>query len=186
MPIREVVQHGRHRKTVATDHNVKIKGVQADSNADDFERKFDGESQTSPSENLIVALEALILPSLRMQKTRQLPFLLRNLRRGFAYRCSLVDVLIKPAMHTVPSDVRVIFRLMSDGSVSEEHKECSHEYTISLNSWTCPICDFHGSFRSQTMLQKHLEWDHSEAEVHWTHDSEVSSRFADPYFWLIR
>ena len=131
---------------------------------------------TSPSNNLIAALEVFILPSLRMQKTGQLPFLLRNLRRGFADRCLLLGLSTKP---TVCSDelleVQLIFRLQTNSLVSEDAEGFSDEYKTRMTSWNCPLCDLHGGFGVQAMLQKHIEWDHSEIETRWMHDNEVST-----------
>src|ERR1700683_3453206 len=73
-----------------------------DSNADHPETESESEAvdrPTSPSNDLIAALEVLTLPSLRMQKTGQLPFLLRNLRRGFAGRCHQLGIPTKPSIH---------------------------------------------------------------------------------------
>jgi hypothetical protein len=137
------------------------------------------ERPTSPSNNLIAALEVFVLPSLRMQKTGQLPFLLRNLRRGFADRCLLLGLSTKP---TVSSDglleVHLIFRLQTNSLVSEDAESFSDEYKTRMTSWNCPLCDLHSGFGTQAMLQKHIEWDHSEIGTRWMHDDEVSTPLA--------
>ena len=51
-----------------------------------------GKDPKVPSHQLVAAVESLTLSSIRMQKTSQLPFLLRNLRHGFLLRCRRLQV----------------------------------------------------------------------------------------------
>jgi len=134
------------------------------------------ECSSSPSNNLISALEFLVLPSLRMQKTGQLPFLLRNLRRTFVYRCRLLGISTKPTAFSDESlKIWLIFRLQTNGAVLEGPQGYSDEHQTCMTSWSCPLCDLHGRFETQVMLQKHIEWDHSEVGTRWMHDNEVST-----------
>ena len=134
----------------------------------------------SPSNNLIAALEALVLPSLRMQETGQLPFLLRNLRRGFVDRCFTLGVPTKQAVTPKsPLNVRVIFRLLAPNAVVADDESYSDEYQIRMGSWSCPVCSLHGDFGTQTLLQKHIEWDHPEIKSRWAHDNRVRTFFVD-------
>jgi hypothetical protein len=128
----------------------------------------------SPSNNLVAALEALTLSSLRMQKTGQLPFLLRNIRRGFVDLCRLLDVPTKSSIHSDELlEVQLSFRLQTNIPVFEGTDDYSDVYTTRMTSWNCPLCDFHGCFGTQAMLQKHMEWDHSEIKTKWLHHSRV-------------
>jgi hypothetical protein len=153
-----------------------------DSNADQPNTESEGEAverPASPSNNLIAALEVLTLPSLRMQKTGQLPFLLRNLRRGFADRCHRLSLPTKPSTHLKePLEVQLTFRLQTGEMVFADSEDHSDEYKTRMSSWNCPLCDLHGTFGTQAMLQKHIEWDHSEIKTRWTHDNVVST------YWL--
>ena len=134
------------------------------------------ECSSSPSNKLIAALEFLMLPSLRMQKTGQLPFLLRNLRRAFVYRCRLLGISTKPtAFSDEPLKIWLIFRLQTNGAVLEGPQGYSDEHRTCMTSWSCPLCDLHGRFETQAMLQKHIEWDHSAVGTRWMHDNEVST-----------
>ena len=134
------------------------------------------ECSSSPSNNLITALEFLMLPSLQMQKTGQLPFLLRNLRRAFVYRCRLLGISTKPnAFSNEPLKIWLIFRLRTNVAVLEGPQGYSDEHQTCMTSWSCPLCDLHGCFETQVMLQKHIKWDHSEVRTKWMHDNEVST-----------
>lgn len=129
------------------------------------------ERPPSPSNDLVTSLEALTLSPLRMQQTRQLPFLLRNLRRGFKIRCHQVGVATTPTLEFDNSvEVGLTFRLLkSSGDV-----EYSDEYNTHTTPWNCPLCDLHGRFNTQDMLQRHLDWDHSEIKTVWNYEHEVS------------
>jgi hypothetical protein len=128
----------------------------------------------SPSNKLVAALEVLTLPSLRMQKTGQLPFLLRNLRRGFADRCLLLGMPTKASVHSdKPLEVHLVFRLQTSGVVVDDAGGYSDEYKTRMTSWNCPLCDLHGAFGTQAMLQRHIEWDHFEIKTKWIYDNEV-------------
>jgi len=146
------------------------------------ESESDGEvaqRPASPSNNLVAALEALTLSSLRMQKTGQLPFLLRNMRRGFVHRCRLLDVPTKSSIHSdEPLQVQLLFRLQTNVLVFEGAEDYSDEYTTHMTSWNCPLCDLHGRFGTQAMLQKHIEWDHSEIKTKWLHNNRVGIRLS--------
>jgi len=138
----------------------------------------------SPSNNLVAALEVHALSSLRMQKTRQLPFLLRNMRRGFANRCIQLGVPTKKNIYPNESlKIQLIFRLQT--GVFEDAEDYSDEYITRMTSWNCPLCDLHGRFGTQAMLQKHIEWDHSEIKARWLHDSRVSIQLSVMFILLL-
>lgn len=118
----------------------------------------------SPSEELFQALERLSLSSVRMHHTHSLPFLLRNLRKGFEARCQMIGVPV-PA-HPDPRDsdvsVDVVYRYIRNTGGRE------HEYRTHVTEWSCPLCTLHGKFGTRDMLEKHLDWDHDEVTVKWS------------------
>jgi hypothetical protein len=119
------------------------------------------DSDGAPPNEILDALESLSLSSIRLQATRRLPFLLRTLRRGFAQRCALVGVVTTPKK---PSNVvKVVFR-----------RSKKRAYVGQMASWKCPVCYLHTRFANRAMLEKHLEWDHSEVDVLWEEVDEVS------------
>ena len=159
-----------HGEGYSTSHLVESNGDGIDTGLEDEAV----EAPASPADKLIVALESLMLPSLRMQQAGHLPFLLRNLRPGFADRCRLLGMPTKSATHSdEPLEVRLIFRLQTSETVYHEDGGFSDVYRTHMTSWNCPFCDLHGSLGTQIMLQKHIEWDHSEIKTRWTHDKRV-------------
>jgi hypothetical protein len=171
----------QHPYPLAGHENSETCSVDSDTDSDGIDTESEDEAverPASPSNNLIAALEVLTLTSLRMQKTVQLPFLLRNLRRGFADRCHRLGVRTKPSIHlNEPLKVELIFRLQTGEMVFIDAEDYLDEYRTHMNSWNCPLCDLHGAFGTQAMLQKHIEWDHSEIKTRWTHDSRVSAHW---------
>ncbi|RDB30322.1 hypothetical protein Hypma_007240 [Hypsizygus marmoreus] len=114
-----------------------------------------------PSEELINAIETLSLSSVRMQKTKQLPFLLRNLRTGFESRCRSLDIPTESiSEELVPVTVRYIYSSDDDNQ---------HVFETQTQHWICPLCELHGVFQTREMLASHLSWDHDEVDVHWEH-----------------
>lgn len=123
----------------------------------------------SPSLELVAALEAITLSLLRMQETQQLPFLKRNLRRGFKLRCSQVNNnMPKPDHRAGAPNLQLVYRLKTD-----EFDSNVYEYKSRHNSWSCPLCNLHGDMRSRQLLQMHLLWDHNELLPEWSRNSEV-------------
>jgi hypothetical protein len=113
-------------------------------------------------EVILEALDSLGAPTLRMQATRRLPFLLRTLRHGFAHRCAIVGI---PATPNPPAKViKVVFRL---------DERCA--YLGRMMGWKCPVCELHGAFENRATLGKHLEWDHGEVRVMWEETDEACS-----------
>jgi len=115
------------------------------------------EPSVEPSEELIMAVEALTLSSIRMQRTKQLPFLLRNLRRGFIARCLSLNV---PARRTVEG-IYVTVRYEYSSAAGE------HAFETRMDHWVCPCCELHGAFQTREMLASHLDWDHDEILTQW-------------------
>ncbi|KAF8555799.1 hypothetical protein OG21DRAFT_811504 [Imleria badia] len=130
----------------------------------------DGEEvleHTEPSQTLLDKLEQLSSSVVRLQKMRRLPFLRRNLRKGFQLHCRVVGVDTKP--HPLPrTSVSVVYSCPpADGASS--HSEGSRTTTAksSMKDWLCPLCDLHKKFDNSKMLDKHLAWDHPSVRMHW-------------------
>lgn len=100
-----------------------------------------------PPDILVATLDELCGTPIRMQATKQLPFLLRNLRRGFRLRCVAIGIKttrIKPRMP-------VVIRY-----------ECTEKiYETSMSKWFCPLCELHNAFPNKDVLRCHLQWDHA-------------------------
>ena len=111
-------------------------------------------AQPHPPGELITALESLTLSTIRMQKTHQLPFLLRNVREGFLSRCRALSVPIY-------SDNRQLFLCVQYDYLA------GLTYKTNIFKWLCPLCELHGTFRTREMLYCHLQWDHAEVFSEW-------------------
>ena len=95
------------------------------------------------------------------QETKQLPFLLRNLRKSFKTLCRDLDIPCIP----LPADNadNVLIRY--------EHLEgASFERT--LPKWFCPLCDLFGKFDTREMLKIHLELAHKNIFFDWIQPAE--------------
>ncbi|KXN91808.1 hypothetical protein AN958_11958 [Leucoagaricus sp. SymC.cos] len=101
-----------------------------------------------PSEELVKALDETCGGLIRMQATKQLPFLLRNLRRGFHLRCNSIGVKTSRSKPRMPIVTRY------------EYTEKIFE--TKMSKWFCPLCELHGAFPNREMLRCHLHWDHPE------------------------
>jgi hypothetical protein len=115
------------------------------------------EPSAEPSEELIMAIEALTLSSMRMQKAKQLPFLLRNLRRGFISRCRSLNIPTQPTPEAISVTVRYEY-----SSAAREHA-----FETQMKHWLCPCCELHGAFQTREMLASHLDWDHGGILSQW-------------------
>ena len=116
-----------------------------------------------PPDELITALESFTLSTIRMQKTHQLPFLLRNVREGFLSRCRTLGVPIYSDNRRLSLCVRYDY-------------VAGLTYKTDISKWLCPLCEIHGTFRTREMLACHLQWDHAEVFSEWGQmgDTEVS------------
>jgi hypothetical protein len=115
------------------------------------------------SDGFMDALQRLSLSTLRMQhsRPRTLPFLLRNLRRGFKKVCNRLGIPTTSTVPFPPNGVKVLL-----GYSKEERI-----FTVMMTrSWLCPLCELHGIFETPDMLKKHLQWDHSSVRVRWEGD----------------
>ncbi|KAJ3507036.1 hypothetical protein NLJ89_g6530 [Agrocybe chaxingu] len=111
-------------------------------------------TRPDPPDELVAALEALSLPSIRMQSTRQLPFLRRSLRRGFSKLCLGLEIDI----YSNEKEVSLTVLYEYAGGISHETE---------VSDWLCPLCELFGSFETKEMLECHLSWDHAEVFHEW-------------------
>ncbi|KAF8341915.1 hypothetical protein F5887DRAFT_975638 [Amanita rubescens] len=90
------------------------------------------------------------------QEAKQLPFLLRNLRKSFKILCHNLGIPCTP----LPDD--------KEGSVliCYEHLERA-SFENSLPKWFCPLCDLFGRFETREMLKVHLELAHKNIFFDW-------------------
>ena len=113
-----------------------------------------------PAEELLNALEALTLTSIRIQTTRRLPFLRRNLRQGFFRRCMDLHLPIYGNHKAILFGVKYDY---VDGIV----------FHAEIAEWLCPLCNIFGKFVTRAMLNCHLEWDHREMFCEWERVEET-------------
>ncbi|KAF9450213.1 hypothetical protein P691DRAFT_493426 [Macrolepiota fuliginosa MF-IS2] len=103
---------------------------------------------TGPPDQLVRVLEEICVAPLRMQKTKQLPFLRKNLRRGFRIRCNAIGVKTTRSKPKLPVLVR--------------YEYMDTIYDTHISRWFCPLCELHGAFPNKEMLRYHMHWDHPE------------------------
>ncbi|KAF9527426.1 hypothetical protein CPB83DRAFT_856154 [Crepidotus variabilis] len=120
-----------------------------------------------PHDQLLEAVEALTLGVIRMQVTRRLPFLRRNLKQGFMKRCEALFVPIYRDLRKGKVSLSVIY---------EHVGESSYESPEKLDKWLCPLCTLFDEFETREMLDCHLKWDHREVFWDW---EEVVDEDAD-------
>lgn len=100
-----------------------------------------------------------------MQMTRKLPFLLRNVRRGFLKRCMQMQV---PALYEGSKGIRLTVEYEDD------HGE---KCWVTKSAWDCVLCHILGNaIKTREMLDCHLRWDHTDVLCEWTksHGTKVS------------
>lgn len=117
----------------------------------------------APPDQMLAAIESLTLSVARMQKTRRLPFLKRNLRRGFRNYCCARGVRTQTKF---PSSSIIVVFTLGDSDLPP------HEASISCHE--CPLCDLHFPFQTKEMLKMHLEIDHCEVQTSWNEIDQVS------------
>ncbi|KAF5318424.1 hypothetical protein D9619_010926 [Psilocybe cf. subviscida] len=107
-----------------------------------------------PPPEMLAAAEAVLQPTLRLQRARRLPFLLKPLRVGFLQRCR------ERRVPSYSSGRRVFFSvhyMYTDGAL----------YVTKVDSWRCPLCSLMGVMPTRQMLECHLKWDHPELFYEW-------------------
>ncbi|KAJ6593825.1 hypothetical protein B0H19DRAFT_1246570 [Mycena capillaripes] len=110
----------------------------------------------SPPEEIIAALESLALSAACMQELHGLPFLKRNVRRGFLNYCRARGIPTE-LDDQIPS-ISVVFKLA--GSELSPHE-------ASISCYECPLCHLHLPFQTKGMLQMHLDLDHDKVDSTW-------------------
>jgi hypothetical protein len=120
-----------------------------------------------PLQALLDKLERLSSSVVRLHKMRRLPFLCRNLRKGFQLRCRMIGVDTNP--HSLPrTSISVVYDCpLTDGASSHTGGLLATTAKSSMKDWLCPLCDLHKKFDNPRMLDKHLAWDHSSVKVLW-------------------
>ncbi|KAJ7703278.1 hypothetical protein B0H17DRAFT_1042562 [Mycena rosella] len=98
----------------------------------------------------------LMLPVVCMHDVGRLPFLKRNLHRGFLSFCHSRGVVTE-SENDAPS-LTVVFKLAESNLPPHE---------ASTPSCECPLCELHPPFRTKEMLETHLDRDHSEVRSSW-------------------
>ncbi|KAI0698063.1 hypothetical protein C8T65DRAFT_661246 [Cerioporus squamosus] len=126
----------------------------------------------SDVDELLAALDALTLADARMQKRKRLPFLLRNLRKGFMYQCQRHGIRVAPP-NAPRGAVKVVFKYYletKDSGASSDSSSDAREYQTyvgSMADWRCPMCELHKPFATREMLIFHLSRDHSGVKASW-------------------
>ncbi|KAG7446898.1 uncharacterized protein BT62DRAFT_993784 [Guyanagaster necrorhizus] len=129
----------------------------------DNNQEQDKETHSIPEPELLEAIRAHYFTTLRMQDTSRLPFMRRNLRRGFRNQCHLRGYGLQR-----PSGKPHITLVYDCPSVE---RTC----TTHVTDWLCPVCELHGTFDNQEQLACHLTWDHPELEIRWEREFSLSS-----------
>jgi hypothetical protein len=121
-----------------------------------------------PPPKLLHAIEALVLPTSRAQRTRTLPFQLRVLRRGFIERHK--DIMTSD---DIPDqrEVHVVYRIV-DCAMPEIY---TARMSVQLG-WCCPLCDLMGLMPTRQALSTHIEYGHPEVQVTWEQAASPSTQ----------
>ncbi|KAJ6499378.1 hypothetical protein C8R45DRAFT_114227 [Mycena sanguinolenta] len=100
-----------------------------------------------------------------MQKKDRLPFLKRNVRRGFLQYC---DARGLPTRSQEPFPPTTVVFKLANSELSP------HEASIAC--YECPLCQLHLPFQTKELLSKHLELDHGEVGITWDEMEEQNVR----------
>ncbi|KAG1779412.1 hypothetical protein EV702DRAFT_1087975 [Suillus placidus] len=156
-PAREDSEELEYVELDLLDHGIAREQPESSSKSDVAKR--DEAPAEIPSDTLIEALENISLTTIRLAKLHRLPFMLRNLRKGFLSRCKSLG--LDPSRSIPPSKpVTVIYNCVSE----------QQETQTRMTDWRCPLCDLHGIFPAQQILDAHLQWDHSGVGFCWDMD----------------
>ncbi|TFK49344.1 hypothetical protein OE88DRAFT_1736974 [Heliocybe sulcata] len=132
--------------------------------------------------SILLAVNSLPLSSGRLRRLPRLPFLRRNLRRVFAYKCGQIrDVDAPKFQEHGEGPIEVVYRLQvrDDLELLDEIGDAAHdhkiyeEYRAAMDTIQCPICDLHGAFSVLYPLKRHLDLDHPEVYVTWELSAET-------------
>lgn len=130
----------------------------------------DVKMQEPPPAELLAALDSMfhLVP---------VPFLRRNLGRGFLLRCAERRVRTRPppGQDSHPTiDVIYIYHALETGKRSM--------HSTVMHRWYCPLCDWHKPFPVRDMLLHHLSRDHDEVvvECHQVHIVDLDEPVSSP------
>lgn len=142
-------------------HNIAREQPESSSESDVADRD---EVPEMPSDTLIEALENISLTTIRLAKLHRLPFMLRNLRKGFLSRCKSLG--IDPS-HSIPPSkpITVIYKCVAQ--LAEDRYPEQRGTRTTMADWRCPLCELHGVFPAQQILQAHLQRDHPGVGFQW-------------------
>ncbi|KAI0746566.1 hypothetical protein C8Q80DRAFT_1235341 [Daedaleopsis nitida] len=123
-------------------------------------------------DELYDAFDALTLGLARLQEHAKLPFLRRNLRRGFEKKCRKHNVRVHPP-NAPNGGVKVVYKYYLDGenSSGEGSSDDDREHQLFVGhmpDWRCPVCELHKPFPTKDMLEFHLRRDHAEVKSLWS------------------
>ena len=121
---------------------------------------------------LLRALDRLTLSEYRMVQHRRLPFLRRNLRRGFFIRCEQFGRDVTPAA-CLDGHIAVDFKYYLLPGPYRERGPCQIYHGCMID-WRCPLCNTHAPFPNQEVLSFHLERDHPQMMFMWTDNGQHS------------
>ncbi|KAJ7072398.1 hypothetical protein C8F01DRAFT_1103861, partial [Mycena amicta] len=115
----------------------------------------------TPPSKILAAIELSVLPLVYVQDLKRLPFLRRNLRRGFLRYCHKQKI---PTQRPPPPFPRV--------SVVLRLADSDQSYETTISSFECPLCRLYRPFETKEMLQVHLDKGHSDVEICWKVDAD--------------
>ncbi|PFH50530.1 hypothetical protein AMATHDRAFT_85750 [Amanita thiersii Skay4041] len=129
-----------------------------------------------PLNKLFISLKLYSLPSILLHEARQLPFLVRNLRRGFQSRCLSLNIPITP----LPNDHEV------EGPFLVRYEHVANAmYERNFEKWQCPLCDLFGTLSTREMLQFHLDQDHKDIFIEWILQTPNEDNTQQQYSWSL-
>lgn len=144
----------------------KIDPIYISSDDEDEDEQSAPDSEEDDYSDLLAAFEPLSITT-RLRLHKSLPFLMRNLRKGFLVKCATIGIPTAPKDAPSPS-MQIIYRYLihddSDHPLEDDWEEIAGEST----EWVCPICDLHGVMATREMVEYHLQNDHDEVQATWT------------------
>ncbi|KAF7321341.1 SMC hinge domain-containing protein [Mycena kentingensis (nom. inval.)] len=112
-----------------------------------------------PALNILDAVATEVEPLIVTEYAGRIPFLLRNLRRGFKIYCRKRGLPIKAKSLSQP-------RLDLTFRVADSNEQ---PFIKTASAYQCPFCVLHSPFPTREMLQVHLEEGHTDIGAAWEH-----------------
>ncbi|KAL1748792.1 hypothetical protein HDZ31DRAFT_28888 [Schizophyllum fasciatum] len=112
----------------------------------------------APTDRLLDAMGKLALGTPRLSPNRKLPFLRRNVRRGFLLACRRRRVPCLDAELANAPEYDVIYEYQIKTGVEYQARR-------RVKGYECPLCDLQANFASRPTCEAHLRWDHPEVKV---------------------